>query len=307
MDPLDLIRDGKIRRYFRAKCKLNVPGLVFHITQRGAGKEPLFIEDEDYLSMIWRVKEVAAKRLLEIYCFCLMPNHVHLLASASEANLFDAMRDLFAWYAARFNQKYERKGHLFGGPYRQAICLDDAYLLAASLYIHLNPVRAAMVEDPAIYRWSSYRLYDVAEGKESFVKPDLVLGLLSDDSSVAKRRYRELAERAREIDARAASEDRKAIESFLTALGQRMPAVWHWLERAAGHEERSGKFLEHGASWEEGLEAVQKEGFRRRPEARQAVRHLIEQMISRGYRREEIAEKLGVSRKTVYNLLKPVT
>ncbi len=69
----------------------------------------------------------------------------HLLLSPEEDNLYDAMRDLFSRYAMKFNRKYERKGHLFGGPYRQAVCLDDSYLLAASVYIHPNPVKATIV------------------------------------------------------------------------------------------------------------------------------------------------------------------
>ena len=122
---MDLIEKVNIRRFFRATRKLTVPGLVSHITQRAAGKEPLFIEDADYL---------------------------YMLLSPTQENLYDAMRDLFSRYAMRFNRKYERKGHLFGGPYRQAVCFDNGYLLAASLYIHLNPVRASIVADPLDYR-----------------------------------------------------------------------------------------------------------------------------------------------------------
>jgi putative transposase len=159
MDPLDLIRDGQLRRYFRATQKLNLPNLVYHITQRAAGREPLFLEDGDYLYMLWLLKEISQRYLLEIYGFCFMPNHVHLLFSQKQENLYDAMRDLFSRYAKKFNGKYERRGHLFGGPYRQSVCLDDTYLLAASLYIHLNPAKAGLVDEPSDYRWSSCWLY----------------------------------------------------------------------------------------------------------------------------------------------------
>ena len=159
MDLEDLIRSGKIKRFFRATRKLNVPQLVLHVTQRAAGKEPLFLEDADYLYLVWLLKEISTSHHLKIYAFCLMPNHLHLLFSTEEPNLYDAMRDLFARYATRFNRKYGRRGHLFGGPYRQAICLDDSYLIAASLYIQLNPVRANLAKDPQAYRWSSCRLY----------------------------------------------------------------------------------------------------------------------------------------------------
>ena len=133
--------------------------MVSHITQRAAGKEPLFLENWDYLFMLGLLKEIANNYALRIYAFCLMQNHIHLLLSPEEENLYDAMRDLFSRYAMKFNRKYERKGHLFAGPYRQAVCLDESYLLAASLYIHLNPVRAGVVLEPQSYRWSSCRLY----------------------------------------------------------------------------------------------------------------------------------------------------
>jgi len=166
MDLEDLIRSGKIKRFFRATRKLNVPQLVLHVTQRAAGKEPLFLEDADYLYLVWLLKEISTSHHLKIYAFCLMPNHLHLLFSTEEPNLYDAMRDLFARYATRFNRKYGRRGHLFGGPYRQAICLDDSYLIAASLYLHLNPVRANLADDPQVYRWSSCRLYCDSRAKK---------------------------------------------------------------------------------------------------------------------------------------------
>lgn len=69
--------------------------------------------------MLGLLKETAKNYSLRIYAFCLMPNHCHLLLSPEEPNLYDAMRYLFSRYAMRFNRKHERKGHLFGGPYRQ--------------------------------------------------------------------------------------------------------------------------------------------------------------------------------------------
>ena len=156
MDPLELLAQGRLKRYFRASRKLNVPNIVFHITQRAVAKELLFVEDSDYLFTIWLLKEIASKYSLRLYAFCLMPNHIHLLLSPTEANLYDAMRDLFSRYAMKFNRKYERKGHLFGSPYRQAICLDDTYLLAASLYIHANPVRDGIVGGLDDWPYSNY-------------------------------------------------------------------------------------------------------------------------------------------------------
>jgi len=188
LDPINIIAKGKIKRFFRAKRKLIYPHIVSHITQRAAGKEPSFLEDDDYLHMLGLLKEISEKQSLTVLSFCLMPNHVHLLLKTGEKNLDQAMRNLFSRYATWFNRKYERKGHLFGGPYRQAVCFDDAYLLAVSIYIHLNPVRARLEEDPAKYRWSSVKLYCRNDASAAFVKPDFILKLLSDDISESKQR-----------------------------------------------------------------------------------------------------------------------
>jgi putative transposase len=304
LDPVQLIREGKVKRYFRATRKLNVPGLVSHITQRAAGKEPLFVEEADYLDMIRLLSEVGKKHTLTVYAFCLMPNHVHLLLSLREESLYDAMRNLFAPYAARFNRKYGRKGHLFGGPYRQSVCLDDAYLLAASLYIHLNPVRVGLVQDPGKYRWSSGRLYTRARNAKTFVDPDLVLGLLAEEPTQARQRYGELLDRAATLTIKPVSEEKNAVEVFLADLAQRIPRLWEWLREGRRSVDRRATALQPGDRWEERIAELRRDGFGRRPETRAAVRHLIEQLISRGYRREEIAQRLGVSRKTVYNLLR---
>ena len=102
------------------------------------------------------------------------------------------MRDLFSRYAMKFNRKYERKGHLFAGPYRQAVCLDNSYLLAASLYIHLNPVKAKLAPDPQTYRWSSCRLYYDDHAPKSFINSNFILGLLSGSDIENKKKYRRM-------------------------------------------------------------------------------------------------------------------
>jgi putative transposase len=304
LDLNELIREGKVKRYFRATRKLDVPGLVSHITQRAAGKEPLFVEEADYLEMIRLLNETARRHALMLYAFCLMPNHLHLLLSLREGSLYDVMRNLFAQYAARFNRKYERKGHLFGGPYRQSACLEDAYLLGASLYIHLNPVRAGLVHDPGKYRWSSSRLYARTYDSKILVHPELVLGLLGEAEPEARRRYRDLLQQGATLTIKPVSEEKKAVEVFLTGLAQRIPRLWAWLGERPRRVGRRAPALQPSDLWEERIAELRCDGFGRKPESRAAVRHLIEQLISRGYKREEIARRLGVSRKTVYNLLR---
>jgi len=307
MDPMDLIREGKIQRYFRATQKLNVPNLVSHITQRAAGKEPTFLEDSDYLTMLGLLKEIAENYSLRVFAFCLMPNHVHLLFSPREPNLYDAMRDLFSRYAMRFNRKYERKGHLFGGPYRQSVCLDDSYLLAASLYIHQNPVKAGLATDPLNYRWSSCRLYCEDGAPKSFIDSNFILKLLPKGEVSRKERYWRLLNQGGELETGQVLEQEDTIERFRSKLTSMFPSLF---KRIAGKKQIagfSGIHLSDIEELEKQIEAVRTGQFPDKPESKRAKRYLIEQLIARGYKRGEIAERLDISRKTVYNILKAPT
>jgi len=307
MDTMDLIGEGKIQRYFRSTKKLNVPNLVSHVTQRAAGKEPSFLEDSDYLTMLGLVKEIAENYSLRIFAFCLMPNHVHLLFSPREPNLYDAMRDLFSRYAMRFNRKYERKGHLFGGPYRQSVCLDDSYLLAASLYIHQNPVRAGLATDPLNYRWSSCRLYCKDGAPKSFIDSAFILKLLPKGEVSRKERYRRLLKQGGELETGEVLEQEDAIERFRSKLTSMFPSLFKRLARKKQIARFSGIDLLDIEELEKQIEAMRTGQFPDKPESKKAKKHLIEQLIARGYKRAEIAERLGVSRKTVYNILKSPT
>jgi len=304
MDAIELIRQGKINRYFRAKRKLNTPNLVSHITQRAAGKEVLFLEESDYLLMLGLLKETAKNYSLSVYAFCLMPNHIHLLLSPRKENLYDAMRDLFSRYAVRFNRKYERKGHLFGGRYRQAVCLDDSYLLAASLYIHLNPVKAGLASDFLGYRWSSWRLYCNNDAPRSFVNPDFILDLMSGNNLDRKERYRLLLEQGEGLETEQVFEQEDAIERFRSKLVSVFPSLLRWVGKGKRVVGFSDVALLTMDELETEIKGVKEGRFPTKPESKKAKKYLIEQLVARGYKRSEIADRLGVSRKTVYNILK---
>jgi len=304
MPLLDDITHRKIRRVFRAKQKLNAPGLVSHITQRAAGKEPLFLEDPDYLYMLVLLKDFNRRHSIEIYAFCLMGNHLHLLLRPEGENLYDAMRDLFSRYAMWFNKKYERKGHLFGGPYRQAVCLDDGYLLASSVYIHLNPVKAGLVPTAEAYRWSSVRLYCDNHASKAFVNPFFVLNILSAHREGAKEIYRDLLNRAAQVETAPVFEKEDVMERFRAALVGLFPALFRGMADRNRSMEMTGLELLSTEAIEERIESLKCATFIREPETLTAKRFLVEQLISRGYKRGEIAERLGVSRKTIYNILK---
>jgi REP-associated tyrosine transposase len=300
----ELIRQGKAKKIFRAKRKVTVANVVSHVTQRAAGKEPLFLEDKDYLYMLANMKEITKKRSLEIYSFCLMPNHVHILISPREDKLDDAMRDLFSRYAMMFNRKYQRRGHLFAGPYRQSVCLDDSYLLAASLYIHVNPARAGIVTDPRRYRWSSVKLFHDQGAPRSFVNPDFVLRLLGREKGESKKVYSELLDRSVSLAEGDVLEKAEVVTQLRRALARVFPGLFSSVRKNKQIEQRTGLDLLDEEEIQETIKAMKARGNRISPETKKAWRFLIGQLIARGYKREDIAATFGVSVKTVYNTLK---
>lgn len=303
MDSVDLVAERKVKRFFRARRKLTRASVVSHITQRAAGKDPCFVEDDDFLRMLGFMKESVGKHAYRLYAFCLMRNHVHLLLQPTEGNLQDAMRDLFSRYAAYFNRKYERRGHLFGGPYRQAVCLDDAYLLAASLYIHLNPVNAGIVTVPAAYRWSSVRLFVEKDETLSFVEAGFVLRLLDDERVRALTKYDRMLQRGTRVPISYTGDSEDEVERFKETLARIFPKIF-------GRMVRDGPVARMAVGEVMSLEHIEKridetlaQYKRSRPGSRPAMRFVIQQLVARGFKRREIAARLGVSRKTVYNLL----
>ncbi len=288
-----------VKRIFRSRFKITQPELVSHITQRAAGKEPLFLEKSDYLYMLTLLKESAEKFDINFYAFCLMPNHVHLLLEPRENNLEQAMHFIFFRYAVRFNRKYERKGHLFGGPYRQAICLDDPYFLTASVYIHLNPVKAGLSENAKSYRWSSCALYGTNASADSFVNPMPVLRLLNEKEEEARRQYAIILKKGFVHGFDNVLEQEGAVAKFCIQLSKLLPGIFNRLQ---GGKNISNKDRLDIVS----LDALLKECqscTARSPQTRNAKRFLAEQLVARGFTKTQISEKLGISRKTLYNLL----
>jgi len=232
-----------------------------------------------------------------------MPNHIHLLLEPTRKNLAEAMRSIFSRYAAKFNLMYERRGHLFGGPYRQSICLDDTYLLTASIYIHLNPVRAGLTNDANTYRWSSSSLYCQDKSVESFIDPEPVLKLLHDDEQRARRNYREILQKAHDTEPDNALEQEGAIERFCVRLAEMFPRLFKRLgSKRSGHVKENAPSMLELTRLEYELQQVDFSRSRSL-ESKRAKKYIVEQLLARGYKKTDIARRLGISRITVYNIL----
>lgn len=126
-----------------------------HITQRGNRRERVFFDDDDRKAYLGWLKSYCEKHKVDILAYCLMTNHIHLIAvPATEEGLQRVLKPLHMRYAQRINRRQGWKGHLWQGRFFSS-ALEDAYLWAAIRYVERNPVRAKMVAKAEDYPWSS--------------------------------------------------------------------------------------------------------------------------------------------------------
>lgn len=139
--------------------RIHHAGANHHIVNRGVDRQPIYLDDDDRRAFLWLLAETHRRFSLRVHAFCLMGNHFHLLVHMPGDDLAQAMRHLTGRYASLFNVRHDRDGPLFRGRYQNRVVDDDGYLVAALRYIHLNPVAAGLVSDPAQHRWSSHAAY----------------------------------------------------------------------------------------------------------------------------------------------------
>jgi putative transposase len=173
-----------------------LPGVPQHIIQRGNNRQAIFAADGDYVAYLEWLKQAAEQHGLHIHAYVLMTNHVHLLATPIAADsIGKTMQSLGRRYVQYFNSSYDRTGTLWEGRYRATVVDAESYFLACSRYIELNPLRAAMVEAPGAYRWSSYRCNALGEEDGLVTEHDLYrrLGRSAEQRQSA---YRDLFQQA---------------------------------------------------------------------------------------------------------------
>lgn len=283
------------KRTLLTKYRTIVEGGIYHIIQRAPGKELLFLEDNDNLYFLSILKETAKTFKIEVFCFALLSNHLHLLLKIKDKNLAEAMKFLFQSYALYFNKKYERKGHVFYGRYRASFCDNSNYLLTLSLYIHLNPFKAGLTKNLFAYKWFSLNPY-IKSTKPTFLNTLVILSLLSDNNEKAKKSYKNILENANSIEYIDTLKSPKAMSSFFKSFLR----LAHQHKLPVHRENLKDSFL-----WEEMEKKIEKMKMKKRitkPSERKALAYLIRQLLSSGYNLTEISQKLGLHRTTIYRL-----
>jgi len=140
-------------------ARLVVPGIPHHVTQRGNRAERTFFSDADYALYRDLVAAAARRAGTEVWAYCLMPNHVHLVLVPSHADgLRAVLAEAHRRYTLHVNRRNGWTGHLWQGRFG-SVAMDEAHLIAAVRYVSLNPVRAGLVERAEDWRWSSVRAH----------------------------------------------------------------------------------------------------------------------------------------------------
>jgi len=138
--------------------RVHLPGQPLHIVLRGHNREACFFAEEDFHIFLHWLGESLKTSGIALHAYVLMTNHVHLLITPKRAeDVPGLMISIGRRYVQYINKTYRRTGTLWDSRYKSSLIQSDLYLLTCQRYIELNPVRAAMVEDPAHYRWTSYR------------------------------------------------------------------------------------------------------------------------------------------------------
>ncbi len=170
--------------------RIQYPGAIYHVMARGNNRKNIFITDSDRRDLLGLLDRFTSRYRIDLFAFCLMPNHYHLFLRTNDANLSPAMQWLNGTYTTRFNARNRTSGHLFGGRYKTVLLADQAHWLHLSAYIHLNPLRAGLCQDPAKFEWSSFRDYTRSSCRFAWLKPNAVLENYGPDPAAQRRNYR---------------------------------------------------------------------------------------------------------------------
>jgi len=130
---------------------------VYHIVLRSVNKQTIFFDDEDGYIFLDKLKTTKEKLPYELYAFCLMRDHMHLLVKEIDAPLSKVVQNILSTYVFWYNRKYERQGHLFQSRFKSEAIVDVQDISYCARYIHQHPVRPGAKLDE--YKWSSYHSY----------------------------------------------------------------------------------------------------------------------------------------------------
>lgn len=170
--------------------RFHTPNATYHVMLRGNDKQPIFFSNGDRSRLCLLLQEGIERFDHQILAFCFMSNHIHLAIRVGNVSISRVMQHLAFRYTSYINRRMNRIGHLFQGRFRSILVDDTQYLKELVRYIHLNPIRAGLVNHPEDYSWSSHRAYMTID-EISWLTKDRLLKNFGHERQEALMIYRE--------------------------------------------------------------------------------------------------------------------
>jgi len=185
----------KLARQARQQCESG----VYHVILRGINRQDIFYDEDDYQRFLETLAQKKSEKQYDVYGYCLMSNHVHILLRENKDTISRAMSRIGTSYAWWYNRKYNRSGHVFQGRYGSECVENDSYLLTVVRYIHNNPLKAKMVRASEDYRWSSiHTYYGDRDYPAGLTDSGFILGMMDENRTEAIKEFKEFMQQENE-------------------------------------------------------------------------------------------------------------
>lgn len=186
------------------KARIDAPGALHHVIARGIEKRDIFWDDHDRNNFLERLGAIVDESGTRCYAWALLPNHCHLLFKTGLSPIATVMRRLLTGYAVSFNRRHRRHGHLFQNRYKSILCQEEVYLKELLRYIHLNPLRAKIVDN--LKQLDRYAFCGHSALMGRVIRPwqevDGVLAMFAANRHQARGRYRSFVEKGIQLGRR---------------------------------------------------------------------------------------------------------
>ena len=316
------------------RARLDAPGTLHHVIIRGIERCRIVTDVADRENFVKRLGELSTETKTTIYAWALMTNHAHILLRSSEFGLPGFMRRLLTGYAISYNRRHRRWGHLFQNRYKSIICDENAYFTLLVRYIHLNPLRARLVnslEQLDRYRWCGHSTI-VGKIKNDWQDRDYVLKWFGNKEGEANNAYRNYVKKGiavgrcpelvggglirsmggwSAVKALRRSGDRELSDARILGSGEFVEQI---IKEAETNTKYQLPVLDHHKKINELIIRICRDekvsieelkgGNRRREASRIRARIAIELVKTHGVALAEVARQLGVSTSAVSKIMK---
>ena len=210
------------------KARIKSNSNIYHVILRGINQQIIFEENEDYLFFISILKYYKSKCDYNLYAYCIMDNHIHLLIKNTTTDLDVVMKRIEVKFVRWYNHKYQRSGYLFQDRFKSEPIDDYRYFRTVFRYIHQNPLKAGLEKTPGTFPWSSYN--DYAYLNRSFIDIDEILVLFPNHSECMRYLHTISNEKCLDYYSSSRLPDTEALKIIKENTGYNSPSDFQHLD-----------------------------------------------------------------------------